>query len=103
MELEYLGEKDEPVDRWHAQRVAIMRGPVVMALDYNYHAPWFELPKSQDELSKWLVADEAPATFRVNRPDKKPVRLKFRPFYQVQEDFPYLMYFDLERAPYALW
>jgi hypothetical protein len=39
----------EPVDRWHARRVAIMRGPVVMALDYNYHAPWFELPKSQED------------------------------------------------------
>ncbi len=93
----------ERVDRWHPFRVAILRGPVVMALDYNYHAPWFELPKSEVALDKWLVPDEAPATFRVVRPDKKPVRLKFRPFYQVQEDFPYLVYFDLGKEPYALW
>lgn len=92
-----------PVDRLHPHRVAIMRGPVVMALDYNYHAPVFELPKSEEDLVKWLVVDNAPAVFRLKRPDGKPVRLKFRPFYQMAEDFPYLMYFDLDRAPYALW
>jgi DUF1680 family protein len=93
----------EPVDRWHPFRVAVMRGPVVMALDYNYHAPYFELPKSEAALDKWLIPEETPASFRVSRPDKKPVRLKFRPFYQVQEDFPYLVYFDLGKEPYALW
>jgi hypothetical protein len=74
-----------------------------MALDYNYHAPAFELPKSDAELSKWLVADASPVVYRMERPDGKPVRLKFRPFYQMAEDFPYLMYFDLDREPYALW
>lgn len=93
----------EAVDRWHPRRVAVMRGPVVLALDYNYHAPWFELPRDEADLSKWLVAEDSPAVFRVNRPDGKPVRLKFRPFYQTAEDFPYLMYFDLDKAPYALW
>jgi hypothetical protein len=39
----------------------------------------------------------------VNRPDGRPVRLKVRPFYQVQEEFPYLMYFDLDAEPYPLW
>jgi hypothetical protein len=93
----------EAVDRWHPHRVAVMRGPVVMSLDYNYHAPAFELPKAESDLSKWLVADEGPSTFRVRRPDGKAVRLKFRPFYRVEEDFPYLMYFDLEREGYSLW
>jgi DUF1680 family protein len=93
----------EAVDRWHPRRVAVMRGPVVLALDYNYHAPWFELPRDEADLGKWLAADDSPAVFRVNRPDGRPVRLKFRPFYQTPEDFPYLMYFDLDKAPYALW
>jgi DUF1680 family protein len=93
----------EPVDRYHPRRVAIMRGPLVLALDYNYHAPAFELPRAEADLEKWLVADESPAVFRVNRPDGRPVRLKFRPFYHMAEDFPYLMYFDLDREPYALW
>jgi len=91
------------VDRWHPRRVAVMRGPVVLALDYNYHAPYFELPRAEADLGRWLVADESPAVFRVNRPDGRPVRLKFRPFYQTPEDFPYLVYFDLDKAPYALW
>ncbi|HEV2690743.1 MAG TPA: beta-L-arabinofuranosidase domain-containing protein [Bryobacteraceae bacterium] len=93
----------QAVDRWHPQRVAIMRGPVVLALDYNYHDPAFHLPRAEAELEKWLIADGDPAVFHVNRPDGRPVRLRLRPFYQVVEDFPYLMYFDLDREPYALW
>jgi DUF1680 family protein len=98
LELRY-----QAVDRQHPRRVAITRGPVVMALDYNYHAPAFELPKSDTELGKWLVADGSPVVYRMERPDGKPVRLKLRPYYQMAEDFPYLMYFDLDREPYALW
>ena len=41
--------------------------------------------------------------FRVQRPDGRPVRLKFRPFYDFAEEFPYLMYFDRNASPYALW
>jgi DUF1680 family protein len=93
----------EPVDRQHPDRVAIVRGPVVFALDYNYHDPAFELPKSEADLERWLVADDAPAVFRVKRPDGKPVRLKFRPFYAFAEQFPYLMYFDRKTPSYALW
>jgi DUF1680 family protein len=93
----------EPVDRQHPRRVAVVRGPVVMALEYNYHAPWFELPKAEADLAKWLAPDESPSVFRVSRPDGKPVRLKLRPFYAMAEDFPYLMYFDLDNPPYALW
>jgi hypothetical protein len=76
---------------------------VVLALDYNYHAPAFELPRDEADLPKWLGADGSPAVFRVTRPDGRPVRLKMRPFYEMAEDFPYLMYFDLDREPYPLW
>jgi hypothetical protein len=93
----------QAVDRWHPRRAAIVRGPVVMALDYNYHDPAFQLPKDEADLPTWLVADDAPAAFRVSRPDGRPVRLKIRPFYQLAEEFPYLMYFDLDAQPYALW
>jgi DUF1680 family protein len=93
----------EAVDRQHPGRVAIVRGPVVFALDYNYHDPAFELPKTEAEVNRWLVADDGPAVFRVQRPDGRPVRLKFRPFYDFAEQFPYLMYFDRKTPAYALW
>jgi DUF1680 family protein len=91
------------VDRWHPRRAAIVRGPVVLALDYNYHAPAFELPGAGADLAKWLMPDDSPVVYRLNRPDGQPVRLKFRPFYQMAEGFPYLMYFDLDKKPYPLW
>ena len=37
----------QPVNRWHPRRAAILRGPVVLALDYNYHDPNFQLPKTK--------------------------------------------------------
>jgi uncharacterized protein len=98
-----LRPRYEAVDRQHPRRVAVVRGPVVLALDYDYHDPAFQLPRDEAELAKWLAADGSPAVFRVNRPDRRPVRLKLRPFYEMAEDFPYLMYFDLDREPYALW
>jgi DUF1680 family protein len=93
----------EAVDRQHPDRVAVVRGPVVFALDYNYHDPAFELPKTEEDLNRALVADNTPAVFRVQRPDGRPVRLKFRPFYDFAEEFPYLMYFDRNTPAYALW
>jgi DUF1680 family protein len=92
----------EAVDRQHPDRVAIVRGPLVYALEYNYHDPNFELPKTDTDLNRWLVSDDAPAVYRVRRPDGRPVRLKLRPFYDFAEEFPYLMYFD-RNTPYALW
>lgn len=93
----------EAVDKQHPDRAAIVRGPVVLALDYNYHDPAFQLPADGKNLDKWLVPDGAPSVFRVTPPHGRPVRLKFRPFYEFGEDFPYLMYFDLKAQPYALW
>jgi hypothetical protein len=93
----------EAVDRRHPSLVAILRGPVVLTLDYNYHDPAFQLPKAEADLERWLVADDAPSVFRVQRPDGRPVRLKFRPFYAQPEDFPYLMYFNRDQDAYALW
>jgi DUF1680 family protein len=93
----------QAVDAQHPQRVAIVRGPVVLVQDFNYHDPAFQLPDNDDDLNKWLVADNSPSVFRMERPDGRPVRLRFRPFYDLAEDFPYVMYFDLKAWPYALW
>jgi hypothetical protein len=49
------------------------------------------------------VPEDQPAVFRVARPDGRPVRLKFRPYYSMAEGFPYAMYFDRDVKPYALW
>jgi uncharacterized protein len=91
------------VDAQHPKRVAIVRGPVVLALDFNYHDPAFGLPDHDEDLNKWLIPEGSPVVFRVVRPDRRPVRLKFRPFYDFAEDFPYQMYFDLDARPYPLW
>ena len=93
----------EAVDQQHSEKVAIVRGPVVLTLDANYHDPAFQLPRHQEQLATWLIADDQPTIFAVKRPDGRAVRLKFRPFYAQPEDFPYRMYFDLNEQPYGLW
>lgn len=92
-----------PVDEQHPKRIAIAQGPVVLALDFNYHDPNFMLPANEEDLDKWLVPEGSRTVFRVQRPDGKPVRLRFRPFYDFAEDFPYKMYFDLDEQPFRLW
>ncbi|HET7216999.1 MAG TPA: beta-L-arabinofuranosidase domain-containing protein, partial [Vicinamibacterales bacterium] len=109
----------EPVDRQHPDRVAVMRGPAVLILEGTYHAANFRLPERDDDLAAWLVPEKwsrplailTPGTeardtmsvFRVVPPDKSPVRLKFRPFYDTGEGYPYFMYFDRKGLPYRLW
>ncbi|HKW01715.1 MAG TPA: beta-L-arabinofuranosidase domain-containing protein [Vicinamibacterales bacterium] len=109
----------EPVDRQHPNRVAVMRGPVVFVLEGAYHDPNFSLPKTNAELAQWLVPEAGslprgvwatappptvyPASLRVVPPDKRPVRLRFRPFYEIGENYPYFMYFDRDTLPWRLW
>jgi uncharacterized protein len=109
----------EAVDKQHADRVAVVRGPVVLILEGTYHAGQFRLPDNDTDLSNWLVpekwsrplailtegneARDTMSVFRVVPPDKSPVRLKFRPFYDTGEGYPYFMYFDRKGLPYRLW
>jgi DUF1680 family protein len=109
----------EAVDRQHPDRVAVMRGPVVLILEGAYHAGRFRLPEHDADLATWLVpekwsrplailtegseARDTASVFRVVPPDKSPVRLKFRPFYDTGEGYPYFMYFDRKTLPYRLW
>ena len=99
--------------------VAVLRGPVVLVLEGAYHDPNFALPLRNEDLATWLVAEPGatprgvwstglpPTTyatnFRVERPDRKPVRLRFRPFHEVAENYPYFMYFDRRALPRRLW
>jgi len=110
-----------PVDRQHPDRVAVVRGPVVMVLEGAYHDPNFRLPMNDADLNTWLVPETGstlasgiwstglapekdPVTiFHVTPPDKSPVRLRFRPFYEVGENYPYFMYFDRQSLPWRLW
>jgi DUF1680 family protein len=109
----------EPVDAARPDRVAVVRGPVVLVLEGAYHDPNFRLPMRDDDLERWLVPEpgalprgvwsvgmrepEYATMFRVELPDKAPVRLRFRPFYEVAENYPYFMYFDRRSLPWRLW
>jgi DUF1680 family protein len=50
-----------PIDKQHPDRVAIVRGPTVMVQDASVHEPIFELPTTDEELNKVLIAPNAPA------------------------------------------
>ena len=109
----------EPVDANHPNRVAVVRGPAVFVLEGAYHDPAFALPMRDEELEKWLLPEqgslprgiwstglpeaEYPTSLRVAPPDGRSVRLRFRPFYEVGENYPYFMYFDRDELPWRLW
>ena len=97
----------------------VMRGPVVLVLEGAYHDPNFSLPLKNEELATWLVAEpgsvprgvwstglppqQFATNFRVQPADDRPVRLRFRPFYEIAENYPYFMYFDRKTLPWRLW
>jgi len=109
----------EPVDDQHPHRVAVVRGPAVFVLEGAYHDPGFALPMRDEELERWLVPEEGslprgiwstglkeadyPTSLRVVPPDGRSVRLRFRPFYEIGENYPYFMYFDRDTLPWRLW
>jgi uncharacterized protein len=93
----------QAVDQQHPDRVAVVRGPVVLVFETAYHDPFFRLPGTDEELNKWLVADATPGFFGVKPPDGSAVRSKFRPFYTVEEAYPYKMYFDKKALPIGFW
>jgi hypothetical protein len=109
----------EPVDEQHPNRVAVIRGPAVFVLEGAYHDPAFALPMRDEDLERWLVPEEGglprgiwstglpeaeyPTSLRVVPPDGRSVRLRFRPFYEIGENYPYFMYFDRDSLPSRLW
>jgi uncharacterized protein len=109
-----------PVDSQHPDRVAIVRGPSVLVLEAAYHDPAFRLPATDDELNKWVLPDSGagnasargvlsaaaggvPGCFRVQPPDGTRIRSLLRPFYTVEEAYPYKIYFDTKSLPIKYW
>jgi len=93
----------EPVDRWHPDRVAIVRGPAVLVMDGAVHEPIPALPKTDEVLNEFLVAGNSPGTFRMRPPGGERATATFQPFYAVPEVNTYRMYFDRDKLPYILW
>lgn len=94
-----LSLRMQPIDRQHPDRVAVVRGPVVLVLESDYHESAFRLPERDDDLQRWLVPDSQPGAFRVEIPGSDRVRSRFVPFYSVVENFCYRMYFDRRDLP----
>ena len=96
-----------------------MRGPVVLVLEGAYHDPALRLPRDDAGLDAWLRPERAgrpsgvhgeylpqldpPTIYRVVPPNGQPARLRFRPFYEIGEGYPYFMYLDRDAPPTALW
>ena len=82
-----------PIDRWHPNRVAIVRGPVVYAQEI-VHKHMVGIPPTDDALNKWLVGTGDPAVFRYVGQEQVSQRDDFIPFYRFGERCRYRMYFD---------
>ncbi len=103
----------QAVDKEHPGRVAIVRGPVVMPLEFRYLEPLFHPPATDDELNSMLTPDtgtevihtlpSGAGAYKVRGTDGRPLMAMVRPFYQYTEDYPYLMYMDIKNWPAKLW
>ncbi len=91
------------MDKWHPQRIAVVRGPVVLVQEGNVHEPIFKLPETDEDLNKWLVPANQPGYFRMQPPDGTTVRAQWLPFYAAIESLAYRMYFDNDKLPFVLW
>jgi DUF1680 family protein len=91
------------VDKWHPNRIAVVRGPVVIVQEGNAHEPVFKLPENDKALNEWFVPASQPGWFRMAPPDGTTVRAQFLPFYAAIESLAYRMYFDNDKLPFVLW
>lgn len=93
----------EPVDSRHPRRVAIVRGPVTLAMDDWVFEEIPQLPAPAD-LEQWLVPDrDQPGVFGIAPRDGRQLQAKFRPFYMFGEVTPYRIYHDLDAPPIPVW
>jgi hypothetical protein len=82
-----------PIDRWHPNRVAIVRGPVVYAQQIP-HKNVVKIPPDDAALNDWLIPTDNPTVFRFKGQVEASQRDDFQPFYQFGELERYRMYFD---------
>ena len=103
----------QPVDQQHPNRAAIVRGPVVMAMDFSFLESLFRAPDNDDDLNKALTLDArqvvrdspppGPAVFQVRGTDGRPLTRRVRPYFSFGENFPYAMYIDTKAWPANMW
>ena len=93
----------QAIDKWHPNRVAVVRGPVVLVQEGNTHEPIFQLPEREDDLNKRLVPASQAAVFLLKPPDGTNVQGRFLPYYLIGESHIYRMYFDTKAQPVVLW
>jgi hypothetical protein len=106
-----------PVDKQHPDRVAIVRGPTTLVLEAAYDDP-FSFPVTDAELNQWAVPDNGvgptslrgirsltpiPGAFGLRHPEGTRIHSLLRPFYTVEEHYPYRMYFDRKAPPVVYW
>lgn len=77
----------KPVDEQHPNLIAVTKGPVVLVQDQNIISK-----TSSKKFLKSLVPGESPLNFKSEIYSKS----SFKPFYQVEYDMPYEMYFPLK-------
>lgn len=88
-----LGFRRVPIDQWHPNRVAIVRGPVVYAQQVP-HKNVVRIPADDAALNDWLIPTDLPTVFRFKGQVEASQRDDFLPFYQFAELERYRMYFD---------
>ena len=103
----------QPVDAQHPDRRAIVRGAVVMPLEFRYLEPLLKVPANEDELNTMLTPDtgtgvvhslaNGAGAYRVRGADGRSLMAMVRPFFQYTEDYPYLMYIDAKSWPVKYW
>ncbi len=102
----------QAVDAEHPHRAAIVRGSVVMPLEFRYLETAFRAPPTDRELNDWLTPDTSPqvikglsshGAYRVRGADQRDLAARVRPFFQYYENYPYLMYIDRDEWPVDLW
>jgi len=82
-----------PIDQWHPNRVALVRGPVVYAQQV-VHKEMPIIPPDDDKLNKWLVPTDDPTVFKYANQEEVSQRDNFMPYYRYPEVTSYRMYFD---------
>ena len=96
------------IDPQHTKRVAVMRGPVVLAQASagGADSPMLKVPAKANDLDKWLTPDRVPGEFHTPSEGGgggAPLYAgRFKHFYLFGKDEPYRIYFDPDFKPVPL-
>jgi uncharacterized protein len=86
------------VDSFHPSRVAMAFGPVILAQDASWAAPFSApVPWEMDEWESFLKRRDNSLTFDPVAPGTARMPTgSFRPLYEVPENIPHRVYHDLD-------